>query len=131
MIKEHPNITLMKRLDLSNLAAAKDLFAENVVWHYSNPNLPDMQGDYVGLDGIRSFFETLAQKSNGTFSMNPMAITPVGDELIVVHAQNTLTMEKRTVVLDVVVVWRIVSGRIAEVWDIVPGQLTEEKDARF
>ena len=31
MTEEHPNISLLKRLDLRNLAAAKDLMAEDVV----------------------------------------------------------------------------------------------------
>ena len=57
MTKEHPNIALLQRLDPTNLAAAKDLIAEEAVFHYFNPNLPELQGDYVGLDGIRTFFE--------------------------------------------------------------------------
>ena len=63
MIQEHPNVVLMRQLDPSNLASSEDLFADDVVWHYFNPNLPDLQGDYVGLDGIRSFFEAIGQKS--------------------------------------------------------------------
>lgn len=125
MVDEHPNIQLMKRLDLGDLASAKDLFAEDVVWHYFNSNLPELQGDYVGLDGIRSFFQTIGGKTRGTFKVEPVSITTVGDELVVVHARDRLTFQGRSIVLDVVVVWRIVDGRIAEVWDIVPGQPTE------
>jgi ketosteroid isomerase-like protein len=122
--EEHPNISLIKRLDPGNLANATDLFAPDVVFHYFNPNLPDMQGDYVGLDGIRSFFESIAQKSRGTFKVEPVSIDAVGDELVVVQSRNTLTLQDRNIALDVVVVWQIVDGRIAEVWDIVPGRPT-------
>jgi len=125
LTEEHPNVALLKCLDLRNLAASKGLIAEDVVWHYSNPNLPDMQGDYVGLDGVRSFFEAIAQKSGGTFQIDPMSITAVGDELVVVQSRNTLTFEGRSVTVDVVVVWRIVGGRVVEVWDIVPGDARE------
>lgn len=125
MDTDHPNIRLMKRLDLGDLASAQDLFAEDVVWHYFNPNLPEVQSDYVGLDGIRSFFKTIGGKTHGTFKVEPISITPVGDELVVVHARDTLTIQSQPVALDVVVVWRFVDGRIAEVWDIVPGQPTE------
>lgn len=125
MTEDHPNVALLKRLDLRNLAASKGLIAEDVVWHYANPNLPDMQGDYVGLDGVRSFFEAIAQKSSGTFQINPMSVTPVGDELVVVQSRNTLSFEGRSVIVDVVVVWRIVDGRVVEVWDIVPGDVRE------
>ena len=125
MSEGHPNVALLKRLDLRNLAASKGLIAEDVVWHYANPNLPDMQGDYVGLEGVRAFFAAIAQKSGGTFNINPMSITPVGDELVVVQSRNTLTFENRSVTVDVVVVWRIVDGRVVEVWDIVPGDAKE------
>ena len=125
MTEDHPNVALLKRLDLRNLAASKGLIAEDVVWHYANPNLPDMQGDYVGLEGVRAFFAAIAQKSGGTFNINPMSITPVGDELVVVQSRNTLTFENRSVTVDVVVVWRIVDGRVVEVWDIVPGDARE------
>jgi ketosteroid isomerase-like protein len=125
MTEDHPNVALLKRLDLRNFAASKGLIAEDVVWHYSNPNLPDMQGDYVGLDGVRSFFEAIAQKSGGTFQIDPMSVTPVGDELVVVQSRNTLTFGDRSVTVDVVVVWRMVDGRVVEVWDIVPGDARE------
>ena len=37
MAEEHPNISLLKRLDLGDLAAAKGMFSEDVVWHFFNP----------------------------------------------------------------------------------------------
>ncbi|SPH25023.1 hypothetical protein DEA8626_04058 [Defluviimonas aquaemixtae] len=128
MTEDHPNVALLKRLDLRNLAASRGLIAEDVVWHYFNPNLPDLQGDYVGLDGLHSFFEAIAQKSGGTFNINPMSVTPVGDELVVVQSRNTLTFRGRSVAVDVVVVWRIVDGRVVQVWDIVPGDAKEVQD---
>lgn len=113
---EHPNISLLKRLDPANLASAADLFAPVVIWHDFNPNLVDMQGDYVGLEGIRSFFETLGRKSGGTFKIEPVSIDAVGDELVVVQSRNTMTLQDRSIAIDVVVVWRIVDGRVVEVW---------------
>jgi ketosteroid isomerase-like protein len=129
MTEDHPNISLLKRLDLGNLAAAKDVFADDVVWHFFNPNLPDLQGDYVGLDGIRSFFQGLGEMSRGTFRAEPVSVSAIGDELVVSHNRNTLNFKSRAIALDVVVVWRFLGGRIAEVWDIVPGQPTEANDA--
>ena len=125
MTEDHPTVALLKRLDLRDLAASKGLIAEDVVWHYANPNLPDLQGDHVGLDGVRSFFEAIAQKSGGTFRINPVTVTPVGDELVVVQSCNTLVLKDRTIAVDVVVVWRFVDGRVVEVWDIVPGDARE------
>lgn len=125
----HPALAVLGQLDPRDMAASAHLFAEDAVWHYANPNLPELQGDYVGPDGIRAFFAALAEKSRGTFRIAPVSVTPVGPELAVVQSRNTLTLGSRTVTVDVVVVWRIVAGRIAEVWDIVPGQPTEVHDA--
>ena len=129
MAEEHPNISLLKRLDLRDLAAAKGVFAEDVVWHFFNPNLPDLQGDYVGLDGIRSFFQALGEMSRGSFRTEPVSVSAIGDELVVAHNRNTLNFQSRAIVLDVVVVWRFRGGRIVEVWDIVPSQPTEGNNA--
>lgn len=56
MAEEHPNLSLIRRLDLRDLTSAATLFSENVVWRYFNPLLPEIHGDYVGLSGIQSFF---------------------------------------------------------------------------
>ena len=128
MTEDHPNLAVLAQLDPRDMAASAHLFADNAVFHYFNPNLPDLQGDHVGADGIRAFFEALAEKSHGTFRIEPVSATPVGKELVVVQSRNTLTLENSTVTVDVVVVWRIVEGRIIEVWDIVPGQPTEVHD---
>lgn len=130
MDADHPNIELMKQLDLGDLASARDLFADDVVWHFFNPNLPDVEGDYVGLDGIRSFFRILGGKTRETFKVDPVSISAVGDDLVVVHARDSMIFQGRPVALDVVVVWRFANGRIAEVWDIVPGQSKEIQDAK-
>lgn len=129
MTEIHPNVALLQQLDRRDMAASAHLFADDAVFHYFNPNLPDLQGDHVGPDGIRALFKAIGEKSSGTFRIEPVSATPVGKELVVVHSRNTLTLEDGTVTMDVVVVWRIVQGRIAEVWDIVPGQPTEVRDA--
>ena len=130
MIDDHPNVALLKRLDPHDMAASTDLFADDAVFHYFNPNLPELQGDHVGPEEIRALFESLADVSRGTFKVEPVSATPVGNELVVVQSRNVLTLGELTVTVDVVVVWRFVDGRIVEVWDIVPGQPTEVHDAR-
>ena len=118
MGSKHPNVVLLEQLDVCDLAAAAGAFADDVVWHYFNPLLPEIQGDYVGLAGIRAFFEKVGGASKGTFRIEPVSLTPVGDELVVAHTRNSLTLEGSEITTDVVVVWRIVDGLIAEVWDI-------------
>lgn len=118
MTDEHPNVAVLKRVNPSNVAESADAFAEDIVWHYFNPRLADLQGDYVGLSGLRTFFEKMASLTGGTFKVTPVSITPVGDELIAMQTKNTMILEDEWIETDVVVVWRVVDGRIAEVWDI-------------
>lgn len=118
MTKEHPNISVLKRFDPRNIAGSADVFAEDVVFHYFNPKLPEMQGDYVGLEGLQTFFEKIGGRTDGTFKVNPISATAVGDELVVAHTKNTMIFEDQQIEIDVVAVWRIVDGRITEVWDI-------------
>ena len=116
--KEHPNISVLQKLDLTNIAGSADVLATDVVFHYFNPVLPDVQGDYMGMAGFQAFFENIGKVTKGTFKVNPLSVTPVGDELVVVHTKNTMSLEDQQIETDVVVVWRIVGGRIKEVWDI-------------
>lgn len=53
-------------------------------------------------------------------------MTAVGDELVVVQTKNTMILEGEAIAVDVVIVWRIVDGRIKEVWDI-PSAYTQSK----
>lgn len=117
-LEDHPNLALLNQIDLREIANSADVFSEDVVFHCFNPNLPEMQGDYVGLDALRSFFGKIGSSTKGTFTVNPISASAVGDELVVTHTRNSLTMESRPIEFDVVVVWRIVEGRIREIWDI-------------
>lgn len=114
----HPNVALLSRLDPTDMAGSGDVFAEDVVWHFFNPLLPDVQGDYVGLSGVRAFFEKMDALTDGTFSVEPISTTACGDELVVVQTRNRMKLGDRSIETDVVTVWRIVDGHIAEVWDI-------------
>lgn len=122
MAEEHPNIALLKRFDLRDPASWGEVMAEDVIWHYANPNLPDLNGDHVGRDGVRNFFQAIGARSGGTFNIHPFSVTPIGNELVVVQSWNTLVIEGDSIAVNVVVVWRIVRGVIVEVWEIVSGE---------
>ncbi len=114
----HPNVALIQQFNPTELGNLTDILSPNVIWHYCNPRLPDVHGDYVGIGGIREFFEKIVRQSTGTFKVEPISATPVGDELVVVQTRNTMTLQDQAIAVDVVVVWRIVDGLITEVWDI-------------
>ena len=118
MTETHPNVALLSRFDPTNIAGTADILAENFVWHFFNPRLPDLQGDYVGRTGLQDFFEKMGNLTEGSFKVNPVSITTVGDELVVVHVKDTMVLEGTPIEIDAVVVWRIVDGKIVEAWDI-------------
>lgn len=98
--------------------ADEDLFADDFVFHYFNPNLPHLNGDHRGLDGLRGFFGQLSGDSGEGFHNEPHVLTPFGDELLIATATNTVEFGGAKLDVDAVVVWRVVEGRIQEAWDI-------------
>lgn len=118
MSETHSNIELLQRFDPSDPATFATAFSEDAVFHFFNPLLPGIAGDYRGPDGIRAFFEAMAEKTAGTFKVNVVDTRAVGDELVVVQTRNEMVLDGKPVATDVVVVWRMVGGKIVEVWDI-------------
>lgn len=129
MTKERPNIDVLQKFDPRNIAGSAEVLAADVVWHFFNPLLPDIQGDYVGLTGVQTFFEKIGGLTDGTFKVNPISATAIGDELVIVHSQNTMSLENQSIEIDVVVVWRVVDGRITEVWDIPSVYTSQDKNS--
>lgn len=96
----------------------EEVFAEDFTFHYFNDRLPDLEGDYDGVDGMREFFSRLHDLSGGTFGVDPISLTPVGDELVVAHAENTLSVGGAELEFDALMLWRVYDGQIHEAWDI-------------
>ena len=114
----HPNMSVLAKLNLQDIAACRDVFADNFIWHYFNPRLPELEGDHIGIDGIKSFFAKLSEKSNSSFQQKLIDARPAGDELVITQVCNRMDLEGNAIEVDAVVIWRIVGGKIAEVWDI-------------
>ena len=93
-------------------------FADDFVFHFVNPHLPDLAGDYHGFDGIAGLFARLAELSEIGFRNVPHSLTPYGDELLVAFATNTLGFGGTVLDVDAVVVWRVFGGQIHEACDI-------------
>ncbi len=117
-VASHPNLEVMKKLNIQNLDESRSIIAENFIWHYFNPNLPELHGDYHGFEGFKDFFAKLNKKSKGSFEKKVINQHVVGDELVIIQTCNRLSYEGNTIEIDVVVVWRIVDGKIVEGWDI-------------
>lgn len=96
----------------------EDLFADDFVFHFFNPRLPELAGDHHGFDGLSRFFERLGEVGDSGFHNEPHSLTPYGDELVVAYATNTIGFEGTVLDVDAIVVWRVFGGRIHEAWDI-------------
>ena len=114
----HPNIAVLQQFNPANIAASARIIADDAVFHYFNPMLPDMQGDYQGKQGFIEFFGKIAGKTEGTFKVTPLSINPMGNELVVTHVKDHMVLNGEQIEVDAVVVWRIVDGKIKEAWDI-------------
>ena len=98
-------------------------FADDFVFHFFNPQLPHLAGDYQGFDGTADLFDRLGQLSETGFRNNPHSLTPYGDELLVAFAPNTLCVDGLTIDVDAVGVWRVFGGQIQEGW-VIPASHT-------
>ena len=99
-------------------SAAEDVFGDDFVFHYFNDRLPNLAGDYRGLDGMRSFFEQLDSVSGGNFNVEPHSLTPFGDELVAAYVTITLSIGGDDLELDALMLWRVFAGQVHEAWDI-------------
>jgi predicted SnoaL-like aldol condensation-catalyzing enzyme len=118
MQSEHPNIDLISSIDTTDIVSNSDAFHPGVIWHFFNPQAPDLAGSYEGIAGIQAFFRNVRGFGGGHFSIHPKGAWAVGDELVVVQSRNRLGDGASAIEFDVVVVWRVVDGKIAEIWDI-------------
>ena len=114
----HPNIALIQQLNPANLAASAHLFTDRFVWHFFNRKLVEVQGDYEGVEGLKMFFERLQLQTENTFLVEPVSLTPVGDELVITHVVDRMILNGKSIELAAIVIWRIVNGLIDEGWDI-------------
>jgi hypothetical protein len=95
----------MKRLDIRNFADCAHLFAPDFVWHCINPDLPEVEGDYVGLAGLQNFFAAIGSETCESFKVRPISVNAFGDELVVTQVCNSMSIEGRLIAVDAVVVW--------------------------
>ena len=58
----HSYVAVMLYFNPADVKVSSDAIAEDAVFHYFNPELPDLEGDYSGKRGFIDFFEKIANK---------------------------------------------------------------------
>ena len=114
----HPNLALLKKLDIRNLDACKNVFSDDFTWHYFNSKLPELEGSHQGVEGLKKFFTRLNERSNSSFQEKVIDVRSAGDELVITQVCNHMDLEGRSIEFDAIVVWRVVNDKITEAWDI-------------
>ncbi|MEM7593425.1 MAG: nuclear transport factor 2 family protein [Cyanobacteria bacterium P01_A01_bin.83] len=110
--KEHPNISILKKLNTCNLAESADMFAEDFTWHCFNPKLSYIGGNHTGLKGFQEFLKKLETLTGGTLQIDPVSITTIGDGLVVTYVKDKMTLENRALEPDAVIIWRIANDKL-------------------
>lgn len=118
MNNEHPNISILKQFNPANPSSAAGVLAEDFVWHYINPELPGLEGDYSGLSGLIDFFKKIGGRTSGSFKVNPLATMPLGDNLVITLVEDTMVLDGKPMKIEASVLWCIINGKIKEAWDI-------------
>ncbi len=118
MNQEHPNISILKKFNPADPATAAEILAEDFVWHYYNPELPELEGDYFGLSGLTNFFTRLGGRTDGSFKVTPLSTVPMGDEIVITRVRDAMNLEGQQMEIDAIVIWCFIDGKIKEAWDI-------------
>jgi len=94
-----------------DVPAVLALFSEDIIWHAPGRN--PISGDYTGHNEVVGFFQTLGERSNGTFHLVVHDIVDSGEDKVV--ALVTETGERNGISLhsSSVHVWRMHDGKAA------------------
>ncbi|MFS4467551.1 hypothetical protein [Maribacter sp. 2210JD10-5] len=114
----HPNIKLLEEVNLKEKLSINKKFSPRVIWRFFNPMIPDIAGDYEGINGVIKLFEVLDIITRGSFEYIPVRTITVGNELVMMHVKNRMNTYANQIEIDTILVWRIVNKKIVEVWNI-------------
>lgn len=108
----------LAQFDVRDIDRCATLVTEDFVWHFVNPERPDLAGAYPGISGLKDFFARLMDMSDESFEVVPVNAWPIGDELVIAQTANRFDTKEGRREFDVATVWRFRDGKVCEVWDI-------------
>lgn len=76
--------------------------------------LPELESDYRRIKGFNGFFSKLGAMSRGSFRIDVVDTRPVGDEFVVIHVRNQITLKGTVSQFDAVVIWRVFDGKCTQ-----------------
>lgn len=100
-----------------DVPAILSVLSEDVAWHISGRS--PISGDYAGHDEVVGFFQTLGERSNGTFRLDVHDVLDDGADTVV--ALVTLTAERNGAHLDIEAaqLWRFENAKATSFRDFL------------
>jgi ketosteroid isomerase-like protein len=92
-----------------DVPAVLAIFSEDVTFRIPGRN--PVSGEYTGHDEVTGFFQSLAERSNGTFSIDVKDILANGDDTVVVLVTHDAQGDARELAMPAVHVWRFADGK--------------------
>jgi ketosteroid isomerase-like protein len=92
-----------------DVAAVFAIFAEDVAFHI--PGHSPISGDYTGHEEVGGFFQSLGERSNGTFKIDVQDILDNGDDTVVALVTHVARREADELAMPAVHVWQVKDGK--------------------
>jgi uncharacterized protein len=92
-----------------DVPAVLAIFSPDITFRIPGRN--PISGDYTGHAEVTSFFQSLAERSNGTFAIDVEEILDNGDDMVVVVGTQKGQRESRELDMPAVHVWRMKDGK--------------------
>ena len=100
-----------------DVPAVLAIFSEDITFHIPGRN--PISGDYTGHDEVIGFFQTLVERSNGTFSIDVHDLLDNGDDTVVALVTHNGQRDTGELAMEGVHVWRIKDGKATSHQSIV------------
>ena len=100
-----------------DVPAVLAVFSEDITFHIPGRN--PISGDYTGHDEVTGFFQTLAERSNGTFSIDVHDILDNGDDTVVALVTHNGQRDAGELAMEGVHVWRFKDAKATSHQSIV------------
>jgi ketosteroid isomerase-like protein len=85
------------------------ILSEDITFHIPGRN--PTSGDYTGYEEVTGFFQTLAERSNGTFSIDVHDLLDNGEDTVVVLVTHNGQRDAGELAIPGVHVWRFADGK--------------------
>jgi ketosteroid isomerase-like protein len=115
---DHPNAKLARiaweAVSASDVASLRQVCAEELVWHASGRG--PRSGEYRGRDAVLDYLATIGDAADRFDSR--LDHVQVNESLVAVLFHVSGRLRSRVLDTDFILIFRIESGRIAEVWAV-------------